>query len=110
MCAAVSYAGAKIELKDLLIQKVIYIRDLKKLKLEIKQGDGPMFYPSLDNETEVRFWYKPGITTAAGLGRIVLIATGHPNDENHGNIVWPKDRAGHDYGTELESIFPRDKK
>jgi hypothetical protein len=96
-----------VSLEDLLKRDTIYIRDLKRLPYQLKSADGPVFLASVDKSTEIRFWFKPGVVAAVGLGRIVLIARGAPNDENHGTIIWPKAKVGHDYGDELHALYGR---
>jgi hypothetical protein len=105
-CTSVS-ADGKVTLSNILTKTSIQVRDLDALDLDIKQGHGPVLWAALDKKTEVWFWYKPSVLSAAGLGKIVLIATVPTNDENNGTIVWPQDKIGHDYGKELEALYPR---
>jgi hypothetical protein len=75
--------------------------------MPVKEGDGPLLYVVIDAKTELCFYFRPGILAAAGTGKILLIARVPINDENHGTIVWPKDKIGHDYGEELKALYPR---
>jgi hypothetical protein len=105
-CTTVS-TDRKVTLSNMLTKTSIQVRDLDALELDVKQGHGPVLWAVLDKKTEVWFWYKPGVLSAAGLGKIVLIATVPSNDENNGTIVWPQEKVGHDYGMELEALYPR---
>ena len=100
-------AHGKVTLSHLLAKATIRIRDLDTLNLDVKQGHGPVMWATLDKKTEVWFWYKPGVLSATGHGKIVLIATVPTNDENNGTIIWPQDRVGHDYGKELHALYPQ---
>ena len=100
-------ASGKVTLQDLCRQTTIRIADLKRLDLHVKQGHGPLFWAVIDNKTEVQFWYQPGPASAMALGKIKLITTGAPNDENHGTIIWPKEKVGHDFGSELHKLYER---
>ena len=92
-------------LDQLLAQKTIRIRDVKKLPLPVRTSDGPVLRVILDQNKVAWFWFIPGPAVAAGTGRIRLIAIGEMNDENHATIVWPQNKVGHDYGTELRAIY-----
>jgi len=43
--------------------------------------------------------------SALGLGRIVLVAMDHPNDENNAKIVWLQNKIGLNFGKELQAIY-----
>jgi hypothetical protein len=98
-------ARGHVTLSELLNRRSIYIRDLGSLDLDVKQGDGPVRYALLDANKIVQFWFKPGLVATLGNGKVVLVTSGDTNDENHGTILWPKDKIGHDYGKELESLY-----
>jgi hypothetical protein len=100
-------ASGKVTLQELCMQTSIRIADLKRLDLDVKQGHGPLFWAVIDDKTEVQFWYQPGPASAMTLGKIKLITTGAPNDENHGTIIWPKEKVGHDFGSELHELYGR---
>jgi hypothetical protein len=100
-------AKGHVTLSELLSRPSIYIRDLDSLDLDVKQGDGPVRYALLDANKIVQFWFKPGLVATLGRGKVVLVTSGDANDENHGTILWPKDKVGHDYGKELESLYQR---
>jgi len=97
-------ASGKVTLQELCTQKTIRIADLKRLDLDVKQGHGPLFWAAIDDKTEVQFWYQPGPASAMSFGKIKLITMGAPNDENHGTIIWPKEKVGHDFGSELHKL------
>lgn len=100
-------ASGKVTLQEICTQTIIRIADLKRLDLNVKQGHGPLFWAVIDDKTEVQFWYKPGLASAMTVGKIELITTGVPNDENHGTIIWPKEKVGHDFGSELDKLYGR---
>lgn len=100
-------ADGKITLQALLTNDTIRVRDLKELDLNVKEGHGPVLWASLNDKIEVWFWCKPGILSVLGMGKIILIATVDSNDENHGTIIWPKDKIGRDYGEELKNLYKK---
>jgi len=105
---AASWAGdAKLTLPQLCAQETIRIADLRRLELQVKQGHGPLFWAAIDDKTEVQFWYMPGPAALLKWAKIKLITTGDPNDEDHGTIIWPKEKIGHDFGSELEQLYKR---
>lgn len=115
-CASVSADGklipsadGRITLQELLIKKTIRVSDLKKLNLDVKEGHGPALWAALDDKQDVLFYYEPGILSVLGITKIILIATVKPNDENHGTIIWPADKVGHDYGKELRILYKKEK-
>jgi len=73
--------------------------------LDVKHGGEPVLFVGVDKDTEVTFWYKPGIMSALGLCRIVLVAMDHPNNENNAKIIWPQNKIVLNYGKELQAIF-----
>jgi hypothetical protein len=100
-------SNGKVTLQELCAQTTIRIADLKRLDLDVKQGHGPLFWAVIDDKTEVQFWYQPGPASAMTLGKIKLITAGAPNDENHGTIILPKEKVGHDFGNELHKLYER---
>jgi hypothetical protein len=94
-------------LATLLTKKVIHIRDLTNLHMNVQQGHGSVYWAKLDEGNEIWFWYQPGLRSALGFGKIVLVAEVPQNDENKGTILWPSNRIGRDYGQELEVLYPR---
>jgi hypothetical protein len=100
-------AEKKLTLEELLSRKSIRIRDLHKLNMEVKPGHGPVLWAPLDEKREAWFWCAPGVASVLGAGKVLLVATVDANDENVGTILWPKEKVGHDYGKELETLYPR---
>jgi hypothetical protein len=98
-------AERKVTLEELLAKKSIRVKDMHKLNMDVKPGHGPVLWAALDAKREVWFWCMPGVSSALGVGKIVLVATVDANDENAGTIIWPKDKVGHDYGKELEALY-----
>ena len=105
-CASVP-TDRKVTLSELIAKKAtIRVRDLAALDLVVEKGHGPVYWATLGNKTEVWFWVKSGVLPVESLYRIVLIVTVPENDENHGTIIWPRDKVGHDYANELKALYP----
>ena len=105
-CASVP-TDRKVTLSELMAKKTtIRVRDLAALDLDVKQGHGPVLWAQLDKKAEVWFWVKSGVFPVESLYRIVLIVTVPENDENNGTIIWPLNKAGHDYAKELKALYP----
>jgi len=95
----------KFTLEQLLTWKTIRVKDVRALNLDVRTADGPALWAPLDDQKVVWFWCMPGVSSALGLEKIVLIATGATNDENHAAVVWPPSKVGHDYGQELKTLY-----
>jgi len=91
-------------IQTLLSKDSIYLYDLKRLPLDVKQGDGPVRYVLFGN-AEVVFWYKPGFWCFIGPCRVRLVTMNAVNDENHGKILWPKDKIGQDFELTLKRLY-----
>ena len=98
---------SKVTLQQLLIQKTIRMRDLRRLDFAVTPGHGSLLTGVVDGTTEVQFWVQPGVAAALGVAKIVLISTNAINDENNGTIVWPPSKVGRDFGRELQALYPR---
>ena len=109
LACATATTGGKITLQELLTYKTIRVGDLKKLNLDVKEGHGSFLWAAIDDNKEVWFWCRPGISAVLGTGKIILIAIIDSNDENRGTIIWPKDKVNNDYGKELKLLYKNKK-
>jgi len=112
MSCATATANGKITLQELLTYKTIRVGDLKKLNLDVKLAHGPIYWAMLDDKDKKDVWFifSPGISAVFGMAKIDLIATGDANYMDvRGTIIWPKDKVGHDYGKELETLYKKEK-
>ena len=102
---SVVLSQTKITLHELLTHHTILVHDLQRLSLDVKPGHGPLLFATIDQTKEVQFWIHPGVAAVRGLGKVVLITTGDPSDENHGTIIWPPEKVGLEFGRELEALY-----
>jgi hypothetical protein len=100
-----SAGKAKLTLQQLLTHSTIRVGDLRLLDLKVKSGHGPLLWAAVDETTEVQFWVQPGVAAALGVAKIRLITTGKKGDENHGTIIWPREKIGRDFGQELKALY-----